>query len=186
MKSTAVEALAIRARAELLLSQEDIAAAVQRIAREITVTLEGQQPLVLAVMRGGVVFAGHLLPLLPFPLDFDYVDASRYGTAVRGSDLNWRVDVPAMAHGRVVLVVDDILDEGHTLAAIKERLFVAGAAQVLLAVFADKQLEQAKPVTADFVAVTVPDRFVFGFGMDVRGMWRNLPAVYALSWDEPE
>ncbi len=154
--------------------------AVARVAGDITAALGEEHPLLLAVMRGGVVFAGHLLPLLQFPLDFDYVDATRYGDATRGGELDWRMDVPETVRDRTVLVLDDILDEGHTLAAIRRRLLEAGAGRVLIAVFADKQLPRAKPVVADFIGVQVPDRYVFGFGMDVRGLWRNLPAVYAL------
>lgn len=183
LKSPGADAQALLARAERLLTAEEVAQAVQRVAGEITAALGGQQPLLLAVMRGGVVFTGQLLPLLPFPLDFDYVDATRYGDATRGGELDWRVDVPATVRDRTVLVVDDILDEGRTLAAIRRRLLEAGAQRVLIAVFADKQLSRAKPVAADFTGVQVPDRYVFGFGMDVHGWWRNLPAVYALRRD---
>lgn len=183
MKHSAAEARALLARAEQLLGADEIAVAIGRVAREITAVLGDQQPLVLAVMRGSVMFAGHLLPQLPFPLDFDYVDATRYGGTIKGGSLDWRMDAPDV-RDRVVLVVDDILDEGHTLAGIRQRLLAAGAAKVLLAVFADKQLPRVKPVKADFVAVSVPDRYVFGFGMDVRGLWRNLPAVYALNPDD--
>lgn len=184
LKSPGADAQALLARAERLLTAEEVAQAVQRVAGEITAALGGQQPLLLVVMRGGVVFAGQLLPLLQFPLDFDYVDATRYGDATRGGELDWRVDVPATVRDRTVLVVDDILDEGRTLAAIRRRLLEAGAQRVLIAVFADKQLSRAKPVAADFTGVQVPDRYVFGFGMDVHGWWRNLPAVYALRRDE--
>ena len=173
------------ARAELLVAPADVRAAVARVADEITGVLRDQQPLVLAVMRGGVVFAGHLLPLLQFPLDFDYVDVTRYGDTTQGGELCWRMDVPAAVRDRVVLLVDDILDEGCTLAAVRERLLTQGALRVLIAVFADKKLHQTKPVAADFVGVQVPDRYVFGFGMDVHGLWRNLPAVYALGPDKP-
>ncbi len=166
--------------AEQLISPEEVRHALDRVSREIAASLAGRHPLVLAVMRGGVVFAGQLLPLLPFPLDFDYVDATRYGAEVRGGELCWRVDVPPSVRGRVVLLLDDILDEGLTLTAIHARLLAAGALEVRIAVFADKQLSRRKPITADFVGVLVPDRYVFGFGMDLRGAWRNLPAVYAL------
>jgi len=166
--------------AELIVGPDEVRSALGRLSREITAALSGRRPLVLAVMRGGVVFAGQLLPMLPFPLDFDYVDATRYGDATRGGELQWRADVPASVRGRVVLVLDDILDEGLTLAAIRDRLLAAGAQQVLVAVFADKRLPRVKPLSADFAGVGVPDRYVFGFGMDVRGEWRNLPAVYAL------
>lgn len=186
MPSSSAEARALLARSEQLLAPEVVERAVARVAGEITAALGDEQPMLLAVMRGAVVFAGQLLPLLRFPLDFDYLDASRYGSATRGGELDWRVDVPAGVKDRTVLVVDDILDEGHTLAAIRHRLLDAGARRVLIAVFADKQLPKAKPITADFVGTPVPDRYVFGFGMDVRGLWRNLPAVHALPRDEQD
>lgn len=186
MPPSSVEARALLARSEQLLAPEVVGQAVVRIAGEITAVLGDERPILLAVMRGAVVFAGQLLPLLRFPLDFDYLDATRYGSATRGGELDWRVDVPAGVKDRTVLVVDDILDEGHTLAAIRHRLLDAGARRVLIAVFADKQLPKVKPITADFVGTPVPDRYVFGFGMDVRGLWRNLPAVYALPRDEQD
>lgn len=185
MKYSVAQAQALFARAELLVAPAEVRAAVARVADEINAALRDQQPLVLAVMRGGVVFAGNLLPLLQFPLDFDYVDAARYGDTTQGGELDWRMDVSAAVHGRVVLLVDDILDEGRTLAAVRGRLLTQGAQRVLIAVFADKQLPRIKPVAADFVGVQVPDRYVFGFGMDVHGLWRNLPAVYALGQDKP-
>jgi hypoxanthine phosphoribosyltransferase len=82
--------------------------------------------------------------------------------------------------GREVLVLDDILDEGYTLSAVRGRLLAEGAANCYLAVFADKQTGRDKPVRADYVGIEVPDRYVFGMGMDVDGAWRNLPAIYAL------
>lgn len=175
------------AGAELLVAPDLVAASVKKVAGEITaaVVQGAGRPLALVVMRGGLIFAGQLLPLLGFPLDIDYVDASRYGQATRGGQLSWRVGVPDGVEGRTVLLIDDILDEGLTLAAIRDKLLAAGASEVLIAVFADKQLvrEKPKPVAANFVGVTVPDRYVFGFGMDVGGLWRNLPAVYALPLD---
>ena len=156
------------------------AAAVSRIAREITAVLEHRYPLVLGVMRGGVVFAGHLLPQLRFPLEFDYLDVTRYGNTTHGGAITWRFGPADAVNGRVVLVVDDILDEGHTLALIRQRILAAGADAFYSAIFAEKNTGRAKPAAPDFLGVTVPNRYVFGFGMDVRGAWRNLPAVYAL------
>ena len=174
------EAQKILAEADLICSAEKSALAVRRIAAEICARLANSNPLVLAVMGGAVVFTGQLLPLLPFPLDFDYLQVSRYRDSTTGGQLFWVVEPKSAVAGRCVLVVDDILDEGVTLAEIRQRLFAQGAAEVLTAVFADKQSECSKPVTADFVGITVPDRYVFGFGMDIQGAWRNLPAVYAL------
>ena len=176
----ASEAWNILAAADEVCPAAAASAAVARIAREITAVLEHRHPLVLGVMRGGVIFAGHLLPQLRFPLEFDYLDVTRYGAATRGGAITWRLGPADAVNGRVVLVVDDILDEGHTLALIRERVLAAGARAFYSAIFAEKNTGRTKPVAPDFLGVTVPNRYVFGFGMDVRGAWRNLPAVYAL------
>lgn len=157
-----------------------VSQAVERMAVEITARLAGKQPLVLSVMGGAVVFTGHLLTQLRFPLDFDYIHVTRYGRGTEGGDISWHVGPKETVAGRVVLVLDDILDEGTTLAAVRQRILEGGAAACYCAVLADKELGRTKPITADFVGVRVPDRYVFGFGMDVHGLWRNLPAIYAL------
>ena len=179
---TASEAQRILDRADEVCSAAEVAGAVSNIAREVTRELAERQPLVLAVMRGAVVFAGALLPRLAFPLEFDYLHVTRYGADNSGADLRWLVkpDRDTIA-GRTVLVLDDILDEGITLAAIKSQLLALGATACYTAVFAEKDLGRKKPIEADFVGVTVPNRYVFGFGMDVSGAWRNLPAVYAVN-----
>lgn len=169
--------------ADLVHPVATVQAAVARVAAEITAALGERNPLVLCVMTGGVIFAGQLLPQLAFPLDFDYLHVTRYGLDTQGGKLSWRSAPWTPVKGRTVVVVDDILDEGVTLAAVRDSLRRLGAAEVLTAVFADKENGKNKPIQADFVALTVPDRFVFGFGMDVRGSWRNLPAVYALKED---
>lgn len=174
------EARKIFEEADLLCSAEESALAVRRVAGEITARLADANPLVLAVMGGAVVFTGQLLPQLIFPLDFDYLHVTRYGDVTSGGDLEWIVKPRSNVAGRVVLVVDDILDEGVTMAEVVRRLQQQGASEVLSAVFADKNLGRAKPVAADFVGVHLPNRYVFGYGMDVKGAWRNLPAVYAV------
>ncbi|NJD35514.1 MAG: hypoxanthine-guanine phosphoribosyltransferase [Betaproteobacteria bacterium] len=174
------EAQRIFDEADLLCSAEESALAVRRVAAEISARLAGANPLVLAVMGGAVVFTGQLLPQLAFPLDFDYLHVTRYGDVPTGGQLEWIVKPRSDVSGRIVLVVDDILDEGVTMAEVIRRLRQQGASEVLSAVFADKNLGRAKPVAADFVGVHLPNRYVFGYGMDVKGAWRNLPAVYAV------
>lgn len=174
------EARAILAEADQLCSAEASALAVRRIAGEITARLGEANPLVLAVMGGAVVFTGTLLPQLAFPLDFDYLHVTRYGDVTVGGKLHWVVEPRTPVAGRTVLVVDDILDEGVTMAAIVGRLREQGAGEVLSAVFAEKDLGREKPIAADFVGLRLPNRYVFGYGMDVKGAWRNLPAVYAV------
>lgn len=168
------------AEAELIVPETEVAAAVSRVAREIEKKLGDQHPLLLSVMGGAVVFTGNLLPQLQFPLDFDYLHVSRYGAGTSGGQLRWISSPRQDIAGRVVLIVDDILDEGITLAAIREHIINAGARACYSAVFADKMIGKPKPIAADFVGVQLPDRFVFGYGMDIDGAWRNLPAVYAL------
>jgi hypoxanthine phosphoribosyltransferase len=178
---TPAEARQVLADAELLCSADALAAAVTRLAGEIGNALGETQPLVLPVMNGAVVFAGQLLPQLRFPLEQDYLHVTRYGNATSGGHLRWLAEPDeARLNGRTVLVLDDILDEGITLAAIKTRLLAGGAAACYTAVLVDKDIGRPKPIEADFVGLRIPNRYVFGFGMDVRGCWRNLPALYIL------
>ena len=166
--------------AELIYPADQLTLQIKRLSDEISLVLANRYPLVLSVMGGAVVFTGQLLPLLNFPLDFDYLHASRYNHAFQGSTLQWKIAPPEEVSGRVILVLDDVLDEGHTMAAIRQRVLAMGAKQFYCAVLADKTINKEKPIQADFVGITLPNRFVFGFGMDIKGMWRNLPAIYAV------
>jgi len=164
----------------LIVPAEEIQTTLDRLAAAIGQRLHASNPLVLTVMGGAVVFAGQLLPRLAFPLNCDYLHATRYGDVTSGGELSWLVEPRTPVAGRTVLVLDDILDEGVTLAAVKQRLLAMGAKECLIAVLTEKDLGRAKPVAADFVGLQLPNRYVFGCGMDVKGAWRNLPAIYAL------
>jgi hypoxanthine phosphoribosyltransferase len=177
---TPEEAWKILESADLLCDEARVREAIARLAGEITATLGERNPLVLAVMGGSIFFAGHLLPLLRFPLEFDYIHASRYGSATTGARIVWTVEPGENVRGRTVLVLDDILDDGDTLAAIRERVKLLGAAACYCAVLTDKDIGRAKPIVPDFVGLKLPNRFVFGCGMDVSGAWRNLPAIYGV------
>jgi hypoxanthine phosphoribosyltransferase len=174
------QAWAFLEHSDLIVPAEEIEAAIQRLAAEITAAYAQAYPLVLTVMAGAVVFAGRLLPMLRFPLDLDYIHVTRYGAATQGGAIDWRVAPPAAVSGRSVLVLDDILDAGHTLAAIRTRLLQDGAKNVRCAVLVEKTVAMEKDITADFVGLRIPDRFVFGCGMDAKGFWRNLPEIRAL------
>ncbi len=177
---TPLEAQQLLDNAECVASADTVQAVINRLADEINVALASDFPLVLAVMGGAVVFAGQLLPRLNFPLEFDYLHVTRYRGNTRSGEMEWRVLPGKNVAGRSVLVLDDILDEGETLAAIRDKLLHMGAARILSAVLTDKDNGLAKPVRADFVGLDVPNRYVFGCGMDAYGLWRNLPAIYAL------
>lgn len=174
------EAQQLLDNAEPIASEEAVRTVLDRLADEISLELADAFPLVLPVMGGAVVFAGQLLPRLRFPLEFDYLHVTRYRGNTSGGEMEWRVLPGQNVIGRTVLVLDDILDEGETLAAIRDKLLSMGAARVWSAVLTDKDNGLDKPVRADFVGMSVPNRYVFGCGMDVYGLWRNLPAIYAL------
>lgn len=167
-------------QAEVLYDAPALDAALDRMAADITQALGDQCPLLLSVMGGAVVFTGQLLPRLRFPLDFDYVHVSRYGDQTQGGELKWKKMPHDNVRGRVVLVLDDILDEGETMAAIRDQVMAQGAAAFYSAVFTNKLIGKSKPITPDFVGIDIPNRYIFGFGMDVHGLWRNLPALYAM------
>ena len=179
-----LDARKLLADSEVLFSAEVVNAATSRVAREINRDFADMNPLVLSVMGGAVVFTGQLLPQLDFPLDFDIVQASRYGDKTVGAQLTWRVAPRDNIVGRHVIILDDILDEGITLAAIVDLVKRTGAISVACAVFCVKdygeEINSKKPLKAEYVGISVPNRFVYGYGMDVAGAWRNLPAIYAV------
>ena len=171
------------AEADCLASPEQVSAALDRMAAAITGELAGQNPLLYCVMNGGLVVAGRLLARLDFPLELAYLHVTRYGHELQGGKLlDWRARPSQDPCGRAVLVVDDILDEGHTLQAICQHLAEQGATRVLSAVLVHKDHQRkARPgMRADFTGLNIADRFLFGCGMDYKGYWRNAPGIHAL------
>jgi hypoxanthine phosphoribosyltransferase len=169
------------ASAERIHEHAALAAAIVRIGAEIDACLDGHPAIFLTVMQGALPFAGQLATAIATPLTFDYVHATRYRGATQGGQLVW-IKRPSIAFaGATVLLVDDILDEGHTLKAIRDYCLEQGAARVLLAVLCEKRHGRTvEGLRADFVGVEVPDRYVFGYGMDYHEQGRNLPAIYAV------
>lgn len=178
------DAMDLLAKSEVLFTERQVNAATTKVAAELNRDYADRHPLLLGVMGGAVVFTGHLLSQLTFPLDFDIVSASRYGAATVGTNLVWRVTPRDNVAGRHVVLLDDILDEGVTLAAIVDLLKSQGAASVECAVFCVKdygaEKNAKKPLQARYVGMEVPDRFIFGYGMDVSGAWRNLGEIRAV------
>ncbi|MSN26580.1 MAG: hypoxanthine-guanine phosphoribosyltransferase [Geobacter sp.] len=179
---TLVEANKVMSEAELLVSEFEITSAIKRIAHEITTELKNSNPLVICVMNGGLIFAGQLLTQLNFPLQVEYIHATRYGHETNGSSLDWKVKPTENMIGRTVLLLDDILDEGITLAAIADYCRQQGAKSVSMAALVEKlHLRKVKPgMRADFCGIEVGDRFLFGYGLDYKGYWRNAAGLYAV------
>ena len=177
-RPTLVEAMKT---AELLFGRTEIEARIATMGKEIANDLHGEVPIFITVMNGGLIFGGVLALAIPADLEFDYVHATRYRGGTRGHDLLWVKQPRVSLAGRTVLLVDDIFDEGHTLKAIRDFCVDEGAARVLIAVLCEKRHDRATPaLRADFVGVRLPDRYVFGFGMDYYEQGRNLAGIYAL------
>ena len=176
------EAKKVLREADRLVSEAEVVSAIGRLAAEITARLKDANPVVICIMNGGLIFTGRLLPQLEFPLQVDYVHATRYGHEINGATLQWTVRPQLDLKGRTVLLLDDILDEGVTLAAIADYCRQQGAAEVFMAVLVEKlHLRKVSPgMRADFTGIEVGDRFLFGYGLDYKGYWRNAPGIYAV------
>lgn len=168
--------------ADCLYTQQQVEAAMDEMAGAITQALKNSNPIVYGVMNGGLIIVGQLLTRLNFPMEVGYLHATRYRNKLSGSELFWKARAEHSLVGRTVLIIDDILDEGHTLDAIMEYCRDAGAEQVLTAVLLDKIHDRkAYPnMRADFTGLNVVDRYVFGYGLDYKGYWRNAAGIYAL------
>jgi hypoxanthine phosphoribosyltransferase len=185
-RSSAAErdALTAMRTARRIHSARDVAQALRRMAAEIGARLAHTNPIVLAVMHGGVFAAVELSKRLHFPHEFDYVHVTRYANGTRGGAIEWRKRPRKSLAGRTVLVVDDVLDRGHTLRALHAELKRVGVAEQHTAVLVVKKVRGVrKRPKADYVGVEVDDLYVFGCGMDYCGYWRGLPALYALAPD---
>jgi hypoxanthine phosphoribosyltransferase len=172
----------VLAQSECLMTLSDVQTIVRRIGEEVTQKLATKNIHVLSLMNGGLVFTGQLLPHLDFPMTLGYVHATRYRDQLEGSGLEWRVAADEQVKGRYVLLIDDIYDEGATLVEVKQKLIEQGATQVDCVVLLDKmhQRKLYPNFIPEFIGATIPDRYVFGFGLDYKGYWRNAPGIYAL------
>ena len=166
---------------DLIHDQTTLRDAISRMGGEISNALAGQSAVFLTIMQGGLIFAGQLATGIDADLEFDYVHASRFRGTTEGGELQWMRRPATPLSGRIVLLVDDILDEGHTLKEIRDWCLQEGASRVLLAVLCEKRHGRTVAgLSADFVGVQVPDRYVFGYGMDFHEQGRNLPGIHAI------
>jgi Hypoxanthine-guanine phosphoribosyltransferase len=175
------------AQADTLYSYEQSVAAIEVLSDVLNKHFEnfsGEKIVALTLLNGGIVFAGMLLPKLSFALQLDSVGVSRYREHETGRDLRWHSKPRASLVGASVLLLDDIFDQGITLEEVKAWCVDQGANSVESVVLAWKQLEEsegkackAKP---DFYALSIPDKFVVGMGMDFAGNYRNAPGIFVL------
>lgn len=166
--------------ADLLFDKSAVDAAFDKMAAEINVELAGKNPLVICVVNGGIVPTGVLMPKLTIPMQLDYIHATRYGHKTEGGSLDWIVKPHKPIKDRVILLIDDIFDEGLTLEAIVHDCKEAGASEVYTAVLVNKIKERQTDLKIDFIGLDVVDRYLFGYGMDYKGYLRNAPGIYAV------
>ncbi len=173
----------ILAKADCLFDQQALQREIDRMATEIAEIMGDEHPLLLCVMTGGMFVTSELALRLNFPLEIDYVHASRYQGGIRPGDLHWRVEPRIPIEGRTILIVDDILDGGLTFGAIVDYCHTQGASKVYTAVLADKDHKRDENglEKADFTGVNLPDRYVFGYGLDYEETLRNAPGIYAVA-----
>ncbi len=169
--------------ADCLFNMDDINSALDRMGKEISDELQDKNPLILCVMIGALIPTGHLLTRFHFPLEVDYIHATRYRSSTRGADLHWLVEPRQKLEDRTVLIVDDIMDGGLTLSAIIDYCKAANAKKVYSAVMVNKRRQREPGVTIepDFTGLDTEDRYLFGFGLDYEEYLRNVPGIYAVA-----
>src|SRR3989338_2631182 len=173
----------VQTKASCLYTRQDIEAALDKMAKAMHARLADQNPIFLCVMIGGLIPTGNLLPRLDFPLELDYIHATRYGGQIRGGELQWLVKPRCNLQDRVVLIIDDILDGGITLHEIVKYCRSQGAKEVLTSVLLDKKEERLPEGLshADFTGLSTQGGFVFGYGMDYKEYLRNAPGIYVVA-----
>ena len=169
-------------RADCLYSEDEVELAIDNIANRITAKLASTDPVLLCVMNGGLILTGKLASRLRFPLNIDYVHATRYRGKTSGADLQWKKKPSLKLIGRVVIVIDDIFDEGATLGSVVEYCKKQGADKVLTVVLVNKLHDhKLADIKCDFIGLEVEDRYLYGYGMDYKGYLRNAPGIFAVA-----
>ncbi|VAW75730.1 Hypoxanthine-guanine phosphoribosyltransferase [hydrothermal vent metagenome] len=171
----------VRDQAECLFDEAQVEKALDNMAANISHQLKDLCPVIMCVMNGGLIVSGKLLTRLDFLLHVDYLHATRYQDEITGTDILWKAEPVTDLKGRVVLIVDDILDEGLTLETIVEYCECRGAKKVMSAVLVDKKHNRKQSsIQADFVGLEAGDHYLFGYGMDYKGYLRNASGIYAV------
>jgi len=167
--------------ADLIFTPDQINQSLDKVAAAMTADLKDENPILLGIMNGGLVPLAKLAERLHFPLRLDYLHATRYREREYGEDLEWKKENAIPMEGETVVIVDDILDEGYTLEAIVHFCKKQKAKTIKTMVMVTKDHDRGADITVDYSGLIVPDRYVFGFGMDYRGYWRNAPGIFALA-----
>lgn len=178
---SAARASEVRARSKKLVDCKQVGEALDSLAQQLHDLVSNKDPLFVGVMHGGLIPIAQLITRLDFPLELDYIHATRYGNATSGShELHWRVRPAHSLTNRNIVVVDDIYDEGYTLAAVMQKIKELQPKSLMSVVLFNKLHDHKAEFTPDLVGMDIPDHYIFGNGMDYKGYFRNLTDIYAL------
>ena len=179
---TPEEIMAVAQRAQCIHSEAEVEVAIDNLADQIRERVADKNPILLCVMNGGLILTGSLATRLQFPLQIDYAHATRYREKTSGADLQWKNYPSIDMEGRVVIVVDDIFDEGITLEKVASYCVEQNVAKVFTAVLIDKIHDRKKSqLKVDFIGLEVEDLYLYGYGMDYKGYLRNAAGIYAVA-----
>src|SRR3990167_3018756 len=172
----------LKSKGRCLYNKEQINAAIRTIAEKMNAELANQVPVFLCVMNGAVIFMGQLATYLNFPLQINYIHATRYQGEKEGRELFWQAKPTIALQDRVVVIVEDILDSGLTLAAVKHYCESSGAKKIYTAALVDKirPREVGGIQSCDFIGLSVENKFLYGFGLDYKDFLRNENGIYAV------
>ena len=179
--TTPAEIQRIYKEAEQLYEVNEVEAAIKKMSEDITKVFSDKNPIVLCLMKGAIVVVGKLLPLLDFPLQLEYAQINRYYDTLQGGTPSWKKKLPDTIQRRHILIVDDILDEGVTLAMTIDACRTMEAKTVSVAVLVNKKTPGAFQQADLITGLTAPDRYLFGYGMDYKGYLRNAPGIFAIN-----
>ena len=163
---------------EVLISHQQIRERTEELGRQITEDYDGKDPLLICILKGGLMFLADLMRAIDLPLEIDFIAVSSYGDSTESSGVvRILMDLERNIQGRHVLIVEDIIDTGRTLSYIIENLRTRGPASIKVCTLLDKPARRELEIPIDYVGFTIPDRFVIGYGLDYGEIYRNLPFV---------
>ena len=170
----------VESESDCLCDSEKLNHVLNTLADQITTDLKDKNLLILCVLTGGIIPTGHLVTRLSFPLQLDYIHATRYQGETSGGELNWIQEPSISLNKRNVLIIDDIFDEGITLSEIEKYCKDKGAAEVHSVVLVNKIHNRKANYKPDYIGLEIEDRYLFGFGMDYKNYLRNVNAIHAV------
>jgi hypoxanthine phosphoribosyltransferase len=166
--------------ADCIYSKTEVELALDKMAQAIEYEFKQKNPIIICILTGAIISTGHLLTRLNFPLETDYLHATRYNNGISGGSVIWISEPVLSLKDRHILLVDDILDEGKTLLEIIKYCNNKEVSSVKTAVLVNKLHDRKEKIKADFIGLNAVDRYLFGYGMDYKGYLRNVPGIYAV------